>query len=108
LVSSNELRMTVPPTPRNAAPVRAGQGPAPYRTKRLRVIGATICVTSAGASVSPLSSSAPRTLTSRSSRRRSMPARSGPQPSSQLTRRWSKPDSNSRSHLRRYRCEAQE
>jgi hypothetical protein len=25
-----------------------------------------------------------------------------------LTRRWSKPDSNSRSHLRRYRCEAQE
>ena len=27
---------------------------------------------------------------------------------SQETRRWSKPDSNSRSHLRRYRCEAQE
>jgi hypothetical protein len=24
------------------------------------------------------------------------------------TRRWRKPDSNSRSHLRRYRCEAQE
>jgi hypothetical protein len=24
------------------------------------------------------------------------------------TRRWSEPDSNSRSHLRRYRCEAQE
>jgi hypothetical protein len=28
--------------------------------------------------------------------------------SSHLTRRWSKPDSNSRSHLRRCRCQAQE
>jgi len=31
-----------------------------------------------------------------------------PASGSHETRRWSKPDSNSRSHLRRYRCEAQE